>query len=617
VITTKLNNAYAAYENGTLEVNTGKVSRKWLWPNGSTSSDYNLFALTAHSKAELRAIDAYIVNDRYIEVVVITTYPELYLCVKYVIWAYPGASGLRTQLFVKSAAGYTPPAEFGNSVAETVTFPAARIKAAGYYNDTQNRNRIDTELIREEDYTDTKSLTIDWASMIALFNEDGSGVCVVKESHKCVNQTGYETGAFVYHNGTLAVTGIGLTPRDITEDRYRFAWATWTIYFDGGDEGLETAIKAFDRLRFPTDETRDIYIMANTWGNTGDDDTPVHDNAAGETVLKDLAAAAELGVDVLQVDDGWQFPMGGRREGKTPPWYPEASKYPTGWDMISGPARKLGVTLGVWFDWTASADEMIDNMRLADFKYFKIDFACLNTRERLDLLVDKARKLRASSGGDVRINWDVTEIQPRMGYYFGREFGNVYLENRKPRRPTNVIYTPYLVLRDTWQLAKYANLNKFQIPLQNLDRINREVSDAWLHNFSYCAMIAFMGSPILFQQVQYLTPEARRELKEMISIYKKHRDALYRCIVYPIGSKPDNASWTGFQFIDGEHGHIVLFRELNNTSDTASIRLKSPRGCDMAVTNVMTGKSKTFTVNQAGIATFSISTPCGFLWYAY
>ena len=633
----RLGEAYAQYRNGILDVYTGTMSRKWEWRengfatiemahmetgvvyHGGNNCDYNVFNPNLCKKAELRSLNARVADEAntsaHIEVTAIMTYPEQLLCVKYVIWVYPNAPGLRTQLFIKAIDRYTPISDSSDWVAETITFPqASRIKAVGYYNDTQHRNMPETEIIKEEEYTGQGNLQVDWASIFALYNGSG-GLCVVKESNKCVNQSAYETGAFVYKDEILKITGLGLSPGDIRKDRYLFAWAVWTILFDGEDDGLETAVKAFDRLRFPIDKDRDIYIMANTWG-TGSD-TRACDNACGELVLKDIAVAAEIGVDVLQVDAGWHSPMGTEGFALDLPWYTHKEKYPNGWEMITVPARKHGLELGLWFSWCASADEMIDNMNQGDFKYFKIDFADLTTRECLDALCDKAHRVCAAGGGDVRINWDVTENDSRMGYYFGREFGNIYLENRKPYHPKEVVYIPFLVLRDAWQVAKYTSLNKFQVTLQNLDLINTKASDACLHNLPYCAMIAFMGAPILFQQVQFLSEKAKGELKDIIAIYKKHRGKMFDCTVYPIGEKPDNRSWTGFQFDNGGNGYIALFRELNNNSNTESIKLKFLRECNLAATDVITGEQRTISVGKDGCASFDIADPCGFVWYEY
>ena len=632
----KLDDAYVKFNEKELEVCTGKMSRTWEWrengfvtgeikhdrygfANPNTGCDYNIFGLTAQSGALLLGVDAHIIEEgltsRHIEVSAITSYPELFMCVKYVIWIYPGAGGLRTQLYVKSTGNDKTPQSSGESVTETLSIPSvSRVKTAGYYNDTQNRNNADTEIIREEDFESPRSLNIGWANLFAVYFNNG-GICVVKESNKCVNQEAYDTGAFIFENGALKITGAGLVPEDIRTDRYLFAWAAWTFFFDGTDDGLEAAVKEFDRLRYPVNAESDIYIMSNTWGTS--DSKTARDAASAENVLKDISAAAEIGVDVVQVDDGWHSPTGTLKFPMELPWYTHIEKYPEGWETIVKPALENGLKLGLWFAWYASAEEIIDNMKQGGFRYFKIDFVNIKTREQFDGLYDKAMQLYRAGKGRIRINWDATENPARMGYYFGREFGNIYLENRKPYYPEKVVYVPYLVLRDAWQIAKYANINKFQVTLQNLDLINREASDAHLHNFTYCAMIAFMGSPILFQQVQLLSPEARRELKNIIAIYKNHRETMYRCFVYPIGSKPDNCSWTGFQFADNDNGYIVLFRERNSKVKKEKVKIKKVKNCAINAVNVITGENFGMVVDLEGYAEFTIETPCGFLWLKY
>ena len=630
--------AYARYENGILEVGTGRFRRKWKFQTGGFSTvelngraypvsrgcDYDIFGLTRNSECILHSVYAYTEEDIYtsgrLEVVAVTHYPALHISARYVIWAYPGAPGLRTQLYVKAMGGYTPLAEYGESTAESFSLPAgiSRIKAAGYYNDTQNRNTGETEILREESWEDGFPADIGWANLIAVFEAGGQGVCLVKESNKCVNQSAYDTGGFIIGEGTLRVTGIGIKPGDLVFERYLFAWAAWTVAFESAEGGLELALKEYDRCRFPLDEARDIYIMSNMWGSTGSAPKGGHgcDAAREDLVLRDLAAAGEIGVDVVQVDAGWNSAMGQKETLPDLIWHTHKEKYPEGWGKVKDTAEALGVTLGLWCSWLTPGDEIIENIRQGGFRYIKIDYAGLNTRQKFDYLYDKAVKIYEFGRGDVRINWDVTERAPRMGYYFGREFGNIYLANRKPDIPEKVIYVPYLVLRDAWQLAKYVNLNKFQISLQNLDMVNR-MSNAHLHSYTYCAMIAFMGAPLFFQQLQYLSQQAREELKNVIGVYKRHRKAMYGSIVFPIGDLPSDNSWTGFQFVHESGGYIVLFRELNNTEEKKSVRLKFLNGRQLKVTDVFSGEEKTFAADAQGYVEFSIDKPCGVAWYRY
>jgi hypothetical protein len=172
----------------------------------------------------------------------------------------------------------------------------------GYFNDTQNRNTVETPLIKEEEITSTfdKTETYDWSNILCLENNT-QGVMLVKESHKCVNQYGAETGDFELTKTGIANRGTALLPQEITPDTYKWCWATWSILYKAGDVNQQLALKEFDRIRYPIDPSRDIYIQANTWGSGRDRAAAVETN-----VLKEINQQAALGIDIQQVDDGWQ-----------------------------------------------------------------------------------------------------------------------------------------------------------------------------------------------------------------------------------------------------------------------------------------------------------------------
>jgi hypothetical protein len=217
------------------------------------------------------------------------------------------------------------------------------------------------------------------------------------------------------------------------------------------------------------------------------------------------------------------------------------------------------------------------------------------------------------------VNLDVTENAPRIGYYFGREYGNIYLENRKPMNPVNVVYHPYLVLRDAWQVSKYTNLNKFQVSIQNIDRVNKEVSDAYLHNHPYTVAITLMGSPIFFQETHYYSDEAREQIKPVLATYKQHRDEMYKGYVFPIGEKPNNASWAGFQNYNPNTnaGYLTLFREINNEEKSKRIKLNFLSGKTLQLTNLMTQETVQKSVDENGTIEFAIDQAADFRFYKY
>lgn len=205
------------------------------------------------------------------------------------VWVYPESPGIRTQLRVRAEAGYhadetrfTGPIEGLPALVDRET----RRRAFGYFNDTQNRNDTATDILKEEELHHPLSGRewCRWASAFCLERGTAAeststaerarppaehGIALVKESHKCPNQRGHDTGMFLAEpNRGLVSLGWGLLPAELRADRFRDAWAHWTVGWLGGDLERETAFKSFDAIRYPIDPSRDIYTIANTWGSS-------------------------------------------------------------------------------------------------------------------------------------------------------------------------------------------------------------------------------------------------------------------------------------------------------------------------------------------------------------
>ena len=371
------------------------------------------------------------------------------------------------------------------------------------------------------------------------------------------------------------------------------------------------AIKVFDRKRYPLDPKRDMYIMANTWGSGGAKEESLHASRE-ENILRQIESCRDLGIEVQQIDDGWQG-----NQYKT--WSTVDFRYPKGWKNVRNAAREAGIKLGLWAAWVIDEPALLATYDRGGFNYYKIDFANLDTYDKLEDLMSKMRSLIQHSGHTVRVNWDVTENPARVGYYYARELGNIYLENRKPFSPTHVVYIPYLVLRDAWHVARYLNLNKFQITVQNIERINPDVSDAHLHNHPYAVAIALMSSPIFFQETSYYTAEARAQIRPLLALYKQHREAMYRGYVFAIGEKPNNAAWTGFQNHDPETntGYLMIYRERQCPNYTGTLPLRFVAGRTLQLTDLISGSQRNVTVPRDGKVEFSIDRAPGFLFLRY
>lgn len=631
--------ARAKTDDGKLVVSTGLVQREYKWTGSGLVTvglkdieadrewaretkelaDWRFEGLSPDAKGELQGIEAQVSDDegftsKHIKVVSTVKYLEAGVVLQHVVWVYPGAPGFRTQLHAKtikdkSLGGSGKPDEAvdqGDYLPVDLDTQALRL--IGYYSDTQHRNTRETPILKEETLEPgQKPGSARWASILAASSE-AAGLMLVKESHKCVNTYGAHTGGFSWDAAGLRVDGLGWHSGSFSHDRYRACWASWLVFWHGDDDDMMLALKRFDRARYPVDPNRDIYIMANTWGSGGG---PGSSRAAAreEQVLKEIKSAADMGIDIQQIDDGWQDRQ----------WLPGKSAYPTGWGNVRKAAQDEGIKLGLWGAWRIPLDKLKTNYEKGNFLSYKLDFMRLSNMGQAESMMAKTREFILHTGHKVRINWDTTEQPPRVGYFFAREYGNIYLANRKPRNPPNAVYIPWLVLRDTWHLSKYLNLNKFQITVQNVDRTDRTISDAHKHPHDYCLAQTLMGCPIFFQQTTLLSDEAKGMLKPLLNLYKKHRNAMYEGYVFPIGDVPDNAGISGFQNHnpDKGNGYLTIFRQLESKNDKAEIALKFLARKKIQIADLVSGETRKVDVPEDGKVEFSLPKAPGFLYLKY
>lgn len=489
-------------------------------------------------------------------------------------------------------------------------------KYIGYYNDTQHRNTRETPILREEIKTskmENKEMN-SWASIL-LLGDGSDALMIVKESHKCVNQYGIDTGDFILTSEGVENTGTSLKPNEVLPDRYRKAWASWTIVSDNTEDGIELALKSFERLRYPVNPETDIYIMANTWGS----DRGIE--ASGEkNVMKEIKIQKYLGIDAQQIDDGYQKPDKDNKNGKVNGWYPHPDRYPEGFKNIKAKAEECDLKLGLWFaGMSVSLQEMKDNHDTAKFSYYKLDFISFRNHDDMEKMINKVRAYELYTNHQSKVNWDLTENASRVGYFWAKEYGCVYLENRKPKYPQHCVYVPYLVLRDLWHVSKYCNLNKFQGTIQNKNRTDKSKSDAYKHSYGYTTAIPLMSTPLFFQETQFYSKDAQEVVKQIIAAYKKERVYIYNSLIYPIGEEPDNSNWTGFQAHNtvSNIGYVNLFREINNKESEFKIRLRFLSGKNVKFTNILNGESFELNIDKDGFASFKISEAGDFRMYKY
>ncbi|MGC9342355.1 MAG: hypothetical protein ACP5E3_06625, partial [Bacteroidales bacterium] len=484
----------------------------------------------------------------------------------------------------------------------------------GYNNDTQNRHTPVTHFLEEKLNSQMRGETVNWASGLSL-EDDKEGLILLKESHKCPNQFGVGTGNFRISDSGVENTGTPLRIKEIDEDEYKWSWASWMLVYNGGEDSRELALKQFDRLRFPIDLDRDVYVKADTWGS-GTRGTDCRVMGTEVEVLPEIESVADLGIDGLQIDDGWQVGLQASLSSREQGWKPHPDVYPDGWKNVKAKAEKFDVKLALWAaGYSISLEELKWNYDQVGFFTWKLDFGLPASYHGLNTMQQKARDFLTYTDHKAQIAWDVTENDPRYGYYWAREFGGMWLSNRKPRFHYRNVPQPWLMLRENWELAKYVNINKFQLPIKNFARVDQNITDAHLHSQSYAVALGLPGTPVFFQTTRYYQGSDRDEVRDLVSIYKKYQKEMFDSYVFPIGQEPTNSSWAGFQWYHPEKstGYILMFREINNTEPSKSIKLRFIADTDISFTNVVNREKWESKANKSGEIEMSIPEPADFI----
>ena len=124
---------------------------------------------------------------------------------------------------------------------------------------------------------------------------------------------------------------------------YSTVW-TATGFYNGND--LETGKKMIRNYLFhqicekPASRIPEYYY--NTWGLQREDRSkPLRGILTYDRIFKEIDIAAELGVDIFVLDDGW--------ENKQGEWFPHKERFPQGLAPVKERLDKYGIKMGLWF----------------------------------------------------------------------------------------------------------------------------------------------------------------------------------------------------------------------------------------------------------------------------
>lgn len=325
-----------------------------------------------------------------------------------------------------------------------------------------------------------------------------------------------------------------------------------------------------------------LIAMSNTWG-----DFNRFDCAREDFAIREIDAAKELGIESMQIDDGWQIGStddlnlrdeDGRRIFDENFWELNTDKFPNGIEYVSKYAERNNVKAGMWF-----APESHDNFALLErdinvlkkayyewgIRYFKLDMYWITNPCQRDKFLELLKAIY-SFGDDVQVQLDVTRNE-RINYLCGRQYGTVFVENRYTKWRSAY---PHRTLRNLWMLSRYIPSSKFQFEINNPD-LNTELyskDDNFrpeLYDMDYLFAAVMVANPLFWMELQFLSADRRSQLKNIFSVWKEHRSVLAKADVAPIGEKPTGSGFTGFYVsLEGKPEYLLIFRETTESTKT-------------------------------------------------
>ena len=352
------------------------------------------------------------------------------------------------------------------------------------------------------------------------------------------------------------------------------------LAYHGGRSGRIAALHQYQRQIREYVPGRDGLLLSNTWG-----DRSYESKLSEGFIRREIDAGKALGVDVVQIDGGWNAGQtsglsgpGGVWEGywKTDPhfWDPHPERFPNGFSSLAAYAHERGMQLSLWFapdsydnfaNWRKDAAQLLKWNRDEGVDTFKLDSIKIRSKEgerNYSAFIDTVLR---ESGGKILLDVDGT-AETRQGYFGNIAAGPIYVENRYTdmRR-----YWPHQTLRNFWKLAQYVDPVRLRMEFLNSDRNVARYADDPLAPVRYESSCLFattmFASPLAFFENTGLSPRYVADVAPVIAQWKKERDAIYRGTILPIGEAPDGISWTGFASVaeNGRGGYLLLFRELD------------------------------------------------------
>jgi hypothetical protein len=113
-------------------------------------------------------------------------------------------------------------------------------------------------------------------------------------------------------------------------------------------------------------------------------------------------------------------------------------------------------------------------------------------------------------------------------------------------------------------------------------------------------------------------PAARRELRQLLEVYKPHRPAIYTGEVEPIAAAPNNASHSGLRcVVDEDQGYLLCFREIENPEPAGRFTIPGLAGRRLDLEDLVAGRRWTAALTAVGDLPLTIERAPDFRFLRY
>ncbi|MEI7945437.1 MAG: hypothetical protein WCJ02_02015 [bacterium] len=371
-----------------------------------------------------------------------------------------------------------------------------------------------------------------------------------------------------------------------------YAWSV--VAWQGGKWERSAALHRLQERFRPYRPGRDGLLVSNTWGDRNRD-SRINEQFA----LAEIAAGAALGVDVCQVDDGWQKGItansaqaakGGVWNGfwAADPqfWTPHLQRFPNGLEATVAAAKAKGMGFGLWFapdssndfaNWEKDAAVMIELYQCFGIRHVKVDGVKAHTKASEINLQHFFSRVRSATKGELSIDLDVTaEVRP--GYFGAMQVGPLFVENRYSDWRS---WYPHATLRNLWQLSWYVPPQRLRMeflnPLRNQEKYGEDPLAPKQYATDYPFATTLVANPLAWFEVSNLSAETAKPIAALAKVWRKQRDELHAGTVLPIGDCPSGAAWTGFCSRSDTAAQVLVFRERTREA-TSTLELPIPNG---------------------------------------